>query len=210
MADTKTDRTAPAKRQVEVKKGIGVRDLVTVGIFTVIYFIVFFVCASTGIIPIMVFLFPLPLALISGIPNILFYTKTTKFGMVSIMGILLGLLSFLMGYGPLCIVIGAVCGIGADLILRAGKYKSWKHMIAAHCVFSEWIVGTMLPMWIMGNTYFEPYRASQGDAFVDQSAALLNVGMLAIVIVGIVIFAFIGAYLGRAVLKKHFKRAGIA
>lgn len=205
MASTPT----AAKREVVTKKGIGVRDLVTIGIFTVIYFVIFFLCASTGMIPIMVFLFPLPLALLSGISNMLFYTKTHTFGMVSLMGTLLGLLTFLMGYGPLCLVLGVVTGVIADLILKAGGYKSSKHAIAAHVVFSEWVVGTMLPMWIMGQAYFEPYRESQGDAYVEQSIALLSGGMLAVVVIGIAVCALIGAFIGRAMLRKHFERAGI-
>ena len=67
-----------------------IRDsLVTCAIFTVIYFIVFFACGMMGLIPIMAFLFPLPLALVSGISQMLFYTKVRSFGMVTIMGCLL-------------------------------------------------------------------------------------------------------------------------
>ena len=166
MNQTKTPDAK--KRQIDQKRGIGVRDLVTCAIFTVIYFIVFFACGMTGLIPIMAFLFPLPLALVSGISQMLFYTKVRSFGMVTIMGALLGLISFLMGYGPIGLCFGIVCGLIADLILRAGGYKSLKCSVASHCVFSLWVIGTMLPMWILGQAYFEPYRASQGDAFVNE------------------------------------------
>ena len=44
--------------------------------------------------------------------------------MVTIMGALLGLLAFLMGYGPIGLGSGIVFGLIADLILRAGAYKS--------------------------------------------------------------------------------------
>lgn len=208
MNQTKTPDAK--KRQIDQKRGIGVRDLVTCAIFTVIYFIVFFACGMTGLIPIMAFLFPLPLALVSGISQMLFYTKVRSFGMVTIMGALLGLISFLMGYGPIGLCFGIVCGLIADLILRAGGYKSLKCSVASHCVFSLWVIGTMLPMWILGQAYFEPYRASQGDAFVNESLAYLSGGMLVIVIVGIIVCALIGAAIGTKVLRKHFERAGIA
>lgn len=198
------------KRQIDKKSGIGVRDLVTCAIFTVIYFIIFFACGMTGLVPIMAFLFPLPLALVSGIPQMLFYTKVRSFGMVTIMGALLGLIAFLMGYGPIGLCLGVACGLVADLILRAGGYKSLKCSVASHCVFSLWVIGTMLPMWILGQAYFEPYRASQGDAFVNESLAYLSGGMLAIVVAGIVVCALVGAAIGTKVLRKHFERAGIA
>ena len=208
MNQTKTPDAK--KRQIDQKRGIGVRDLVTCAIFTVIYFIVFFACGMTGLIPIMAFLFPLPLALVSGISQMLFYTKVRSFGMVTIMGALLGLISFLMGYGPIGLCFGIVCGLIADLILRAGGYKSLKCSVASHCVFSLWVIVTMLPMWILGQAYFEPYRASQGDAFVNESLAYLSGGMLVIVVVGIIVCALIGAAIGTKVLRKHFERAGIA
>lgn len=208
MNQTKTPDAK--KRQIDQKRGIGVRDLVTCAIFTVIYFIVFFACGMTGLIPIMAFLFPLPLALVSGISQMLFYTKVRSFGMVTIMGALLGLISFLMGYGPIGLCFGIVCGLIADLILRAGGYKSLKCSVASHCVFSLWVIGTMLPMWILGQAYFEPYRVSQGDAFVNESLAYLSGGMLVIVVVGIIVCALIGAAIGTKVLRKHFERAGIA
>ena len=204
--------TAPRgeKRRIERKSGIGVRDLVTCAVFAVIYFIVFFACGMTGLIPIMAFLFPLPLALVSGISQMLFYTKMHAFGMVTVMGALMGLISFLMGYGPIGLGFGIVCGLAADLVLKAGTYKSVKCSVASHCVFSLWVIGTMLPMWILGQAYFEPYRASQGDAFVDEAMSLLSMGMLAVVVAGIVVCALIGALIGTKVLKKHFERAGIA
>ena len=89
MSQAKTP--SAEKRQIDKKSGIGVRDLVTCAVFTVIYVIIFFACGMTGFVPIMAFLFPLPLALVSGIPQMLFYTKVRSFGMVTIMGALLGL-----------------------------------------------------------------------------------------------------------------------
>lgn len=210
MEQMQTSTPRGVKRQIEQKKGIGVRDLVTCAIFAVIYFIIFFACGMTGFIPIMAFLFPLPLALLSGISQMLFYTKVHTFGMVTIECVLMGLISFLMGYGPIGLGFGIVCGLIADFILKAGTYKSTKCSVVSHCVFSLWVVGTMLPMWILGQAYFEPYRASQGDAFVNEAMALLSVGMLAIVVIGIVVCALIGAFIGTKVLKKHFERAGIA
>ena len=103
MAQVQTTKGAPrgAKREIEQKAGIGVRDLVTVAVFSVIYFIIFFACGCLGFVPVMAFLFPLPLALVSGIPQMLFYTKVRSFGMVTIMGALLGLLEQMNERGQL-------------------------------------------------------------------------------------------------------------
>lgn len=192
------------------KKKIGVRDLVNVGIFTVINFALFFVIAFTGFVPVMAVFYTVLLALVAGIPNILFFTKIDKFGLVTIMGTLLGLIFFLTGYGYYALITGAGCGLAADFIMKAGQYKSWKTMLPGYVLFSEWTIGTQLPMFIMGDAYVEMYRASQGDGFADTLAGLVEGYMVPVVILSIAIAAIIGAFLGRAILNKHFKRAGIA
>lgn len=192
------------------KKSIGVKDLVNVGIFTAIYFVLFFISGMSGLIPIMAVFYPVLLAFLGGIPCILFFTKTDKFGLVTIMGILMGVITFIMGYGPYAIVTGVLCGLVADLIMKAGEYKSWKHMLIGYCVFSEWVVGSELIMFIMKDAFLDGYRQTQGNDYADAVSALLDNYMIAIVIVAVIIGALVGAYLGKTVLKKHFKRAGIA
>ena len=115
---------------------IGVRDLVNVAIFTVIYFVIFYVCAMTGFVPVMAVFYPVLTAIIAGIPCILFYTKVKSFGLVTIMGVLLGLIFFLMGYGYYALITGIVFGLLADVIMKAGKYKSWKAMLAGLMQYS--------------------------------------------------------------------------
>lgn len=192
------------------KKRLGVKDLVNVGIFTAIYFVAFFISGMSGLIPVMTIFYPVLLAILAGIPCILFFTKTDKFGLVTIMGILLGIITFIMGYGPYAIATGVLCGLIADLIMKAGEYKSWKHMLLGYCVFSEWAVGSQLIMFLMKDAYIDNYRATQGDAYADAVSSLVSNYMIPVVIIAVAVGALIGAYLGRAVLKKHFKRAGIA
>ena len=192
------------------KKRIGIKDLVNVGIFTAIYFVMFFISGMTGLIPVITIFYPVLLAVLGGIPCILFFTKTDKFGLVTIMGILLGLITFIMGYGPYAIGTGVVCGLVADFVMRAGQYKSWKHMLIGYCVFSEWAVGSQLIMFIFKDAYLAGYIETQGQDYADAVSVLLKDYMIPVVIVAVAVGALIGAYLGKATLKKHFKRAGIA
>lgn len=194
---------------METKK-IGVKDLVNIGIFAVLYFIAFFIAGVTGFIPVMTVFYSVVLAVLGGIPCILFFTKTGKLGMVTILCLLMGIVTFVMGYGPYAIGTSLLCGLIADFILKAGNYKSWKHMLAAYCVFSEWVIGSQVIMFLYKDAYLDNYRASQGDAYVDAVSAVLKNYMIPVDIVCVIVGAVVGAYLGRAVLKKHFKRAGIA
>ena len=67
----------------------------------------------------------------------LFLTKTGKFGAATIMGTLVSALCFLMGQSWISVPFGIVFGFLADLIFKAGNYKSWKHTVLGYCVFTE-------------------------------------------------------------------------
>ena len=72
------------------------------------------------------------------------------------------------------------------------------------------MIGSMLPMWIMRDTFFEAYRSSGGtDEYISTLMSLTANWMLPVVIVLGIVGGVIGAYLGKAILKKHFVKAGI-
>ena len=78
---------------------LGAKDLINVGIFTAIYFVIFFACGMLGYIPIFMAALPLLIAVVGGIPFMLYLTKVNKFGMVTITGIIVSLLMFATGHG---------------------------------------------------------------------------------------------------------------
>lgn len=113
------------------KKKLNAKDFINIGIFTVIYFVMFFITGMLGYIPIFAVIIPMVLGILGGIPFMLFLTKTGKFGAATIMGTLVSVLCFLMGQSWISIPFGIVLGFLADLIFKAGEYKSWKHDLSA-------------------------------------------------------------------------------
>ncbi len=188
---------------------LNAKDLINIGIFTAIYFVLFFATGMIGYIPVMLIFLPLLCPFITGIPFMLFLTKVKTFGMVTIMGTILGLLMFISGHTWTILVLGALCGLAGDLILKSGGYKGWKTSVIGYVVFSEWIIGAMIPLFFMRDIYFAEMRSGYGDTYADTVMALTPSWVFAAMIVMIVVGATAGAYLGRSVLKKHFKRAGI-
>ncbi len=188
---------------------LNAKDLINVGIYTAIYIVIFFVVGMLNAIPVLYpFLYVL-IPLISGIPFMLFLTKTEKFGMVTIMSIICGLFWFLMGYTWTAIVGYVVFGIIADLVLRAGQYKSFKVDVIGYWLFSCGMIGCQAPMWIMADTYMEGVRQSMGDQYASELAHYMPSWMAFAAIAIVFVGAFLGALLGRKMLKKHFERAGI-
>lgn len=195
------------------EKKLNIKDLINVGLFTAVYFVIFLISTATSYVPIMIFAFSILSAFLAGIPMVLFFTRVKKFGMVTIMCALLAVIIFIMGYGPIGAGITLLCGVLTDLILKIGSWQSWKSILAAYIVFSLWAVGTLIPIVIMGDAYFEGFRDAMGDAYVNDALQVMHaVSGWLIPAVGALtaVAAVAGAFLGRAVLKKHFKRAGIA
>lgn len=57
------------------KKKLNAKDFINIGIFTVIYFVMFFITGMLGYIPIFAVIIPLVLGILGGIPFMLFLTK---------------------------------------------------------------------------------------------------------------------------------------
>lgn len=190
---------------------LSVKDLINIGLFSVIYFILFTIAGILGYIPIFVVVLPLVAGILGGIPFILFIIKEQKFGAVTLMGLITGLLTFLVGQTWMSILFGLVFALLGDLIMKSGDYKNWIKNVLGYCVFTLWTIGTMLPMWIMRDTFFEGYKENGGtDAYINAVMAFTPNYMVLVIVVLAIIGGLFGAWIGKAVLKKHFEKAGIA
>ncbi|QOX65986.1 MptD family putative ECF transporter S component [Anoxybacterium hadale] len=186
------------------------KDLINVGIFTAIYFVIFFVTGMVGYIPVMMLAIPFLCPLTAGVPFMLFLTRVRKFGMVTIMGILLAILMLVFGHPWPCIITGIVFPLAGDLILRNGNFKSWSSILLGYAVFSQWITGLMIPFYFMRETYFKSLRSGYGDTYADTLMAITPTWAFGVVVLAAAAGSVLGAYFGKSLLKKHFKRAGIA
>ena len=141
---------------------IGAKDLVTVGIYSAIYLVITCALAFLSLIPIMYPLMTIICPIAGGIPFMLFLTKTKKFGMITIMGILMGLVMLLTGMGYWSLITGAIAGLLADLVWKAGKYSSAKMSIVTNGVFSLWYIGNYMAVFVFREGYFQHAVESYG------------------------------------------------
>ena len=156
-------------------------------------------------------LLPVVCAVVVGIPFMLFLSKTHTFGMVTIMSVILGLFVFIMGRPWHVLLIAIAAGVVTDLLLKVKDYKSIKMAVVGSGVFSTWMMGMILPMFFgYREPYFESLREGYGDTFTDTLYKLTPDWMFCVLIVLCVVGGILGGLLGAAVLKKHFKKAGMA
>lgn len=192
-----------------MKQRIQAKDLINIGIFTAIMFVVCMGVAMLGYIPIFIPLLSVLVPLIGGIPFMLFLTKVKKFGMVTIMSILIGILIGLMGMGVWVIVVAPVSGILADFIFKSGGYASAKKSILGYGVFSIWVIGNFIPIVVTRDNYFNMLVSGYGREYAETLMKYIPDWSLIPLLAACFISGLLGALLGRALLKKHFVGAGI-
>ena len=186
------------------------KDLINIGLFTVLYFVLgCCVAIPIGFVPIFLPILGSLWTLITGIPFMLFAVRAKKFGMVTIMAVLSGLLMGLTGMGFWGILTGAVFGLLGDLIMKSGSYQSAKKTVLGYGVFSLWMVGTYIPMYFMVEQSRADFAKSFGDEYADKVMSVMPMWSIVLVIAGIFLCALLGGLIGKAVLKKHFAKAGI-
>lgn len=183
-------------------------DLMNIGIFGAIYFVILFVVAMLGMIPIFLPLLSVFVPIIGGIPFMLFLTKVKKTGMIFIMAIIMGLLMLFTGMGLWPLLTSFIAGLIAEAIFKSGNYRSAKKAVVAYGFFSLWIFGNYLPLFINPEQYFAQ-RASFGQAYADAVTKLMPSWMAVILFIACFVCGILGGLLGQKVLQKHFEKAGL-
>ena len=192
---------------------LNIPDLVTIGVFTAIYFVLVAVAtfASALLLPGVSNIFlPAIAALISGSVYMLLAAKLQKFGGITIMGLVMGLFFFVSGHFVLSFAANILFGLAADAVAALGKYKSKKLLLASYIVFSYGLTGPILPLWFMKDAYVAALQARGKDtAYIDALFAPINTGTFVVCLAAILVCAVIGGLFGQKMIKKHFAKAGI-
>lgn len=194
-----------------MKEKLQAKDLIHVGIFTAIMFVICMGVAMIGYIPIFIPLLTVIVPFVGGIPFMLFLTKVKKFGMVWIMAVIMGIIMAFGGMGYLAILTTIVFGFLAELVLKSGNYQSSKMGILCYGVFCMWLIGNYLPMFLGRDSYIAMLVDGYGQEYADTLMGYLSTPFLLLpLLAACFLFGIFGGLLGKSVLKKHFVRAGIA
>ena len=193
------------------KKGLKPKDFINIGIFTAIWFVVEFAFGILGYIhPYIVAAYVVMLPLAGAIPMMLFYTKVEKFGMLTIMSILIAIIMFVTGMGYLGAPLIIASGVVADLIAGSGGYKSFKKTIISYGVFCLWICANYFPVVITADSYRKNLiDGGYTTEYCDNLFRAINSKTIAVLLILCFVFGCVGAVIGKKVVKKHFEKAGI-
>ncbi len=191
--------------QADIRSTTVTRDLITVGVFTALYFVIMAVVGQLGaLVPIGQVLGPLYIPILCGIPFMLFLSRVQRFGLITAMGVIIGLLYLLTGQSVVATILGVVLGLVADLIAKAGSYRRWPVLLLAYAVFAEMSIGMVVPLFFQREAVIAGLSKRHDTSWVNQIVSLTPPWMFYVMIVMILVGAVIGGFLGRAVFRKHF------
>ena len=194
-------------KKVKRKDKLTVRDYITMALILVLIYIVNAAISIPMSLTIVGLFFTQAVcAFLWGTAFLLLYTKVNKKWTPLIFGIVLALMQ-VINFWPLSIFLFAG-GMAGEIIWRKMDRKKFKTM--ATCLtlqISSWYLGIVVPLILFANAaeiladeHVELYAELKEFA----SGPMFFVG-LAAVIAGCVA----GAFIGKLLIKKHFKKAGI-
>jgi len=185
------------------------RDFILIAVFGVLFFVVMLAFSlvfsmsahtmwfthSVGAIP-------------SGIIWMYLFSRVPKRGAIFIMGVLIGLLGFLMGMfwtGPLGIVVGSIIG---ELIMGIGGKRTPTKLIIAFAAFvlCFWI-GQISLIYLAGQSYVDMVVGSgMSLEYAQQLVDFVYGPLVFVAFCTTIIGSLIGGFLGKKLFKKHFEK----
>lgn len=191
-------------------KKLEVKDLINAGLFSILIAVFYWCGGMIGYLPILMPIVPFVGAMVSAPVFMLYSTKINKFGMVLILGVVVGGLFAISGHGVYVLPGTILVALIAEYILKSGNYKSVKKSRLAYTVFAVFAGFNLIPLYFARDAYVEQLLSSgYTKEFVNQMLSVLpSWSLIPIILLGC-LGGFIGATFGIKILEKHFKRANM-
>ena len=187
------------------------KDLVSIGIFTLLMLAVATIAPILGVIPGMYLLRTPVVALLCGPVYLLFVARVKKPFCITIMGLICAGIMGILSFGSVTMfLINLTCFILADIIAGFGKYKSMVFNSASYIVLGFWTFAQDGAFWYMKDFMIEFTRNSgMGEEWLISTLKLFTSTNLIIVLVITMIASIMSVVFSKMIFKKHFKKAGL-
>ncbi len=186
---------------------LNIRDFIVIGVIGAISIVLFMLIGTVmGSTPVGWLFMHSVLALPFGILYMLLYSKVPKKGVVLISGLIIALPQLMNNWLIPAIMAGIY--VINELIWDVGDRRRFSKMVVAFTILmSGWAIASFAPILLMKDSYIAQFgdRAAYFQEAYNALAGPVGIGVL----IAVIIASVVGAYLGRAVLRKHFQKAGI-
>lgn len=191
---------------------LGGRDFINLGIFTVIFIVLFMACIM--VMSMTIYTLPFGVALgsfVAASVYMLLRAKAPKTGAIILFGVLFGLVMFAMGSGWPILAAVIISSVIAELIARSGHYKSYTCEVIGYCVLMVGTaIGSYVPFIVMKDYYL---KVAEGNSingqFMSRLIEFISGPYLALALATTVVTAVLGTVLARVIFKKHLVKAGL-
>ena len=197
--------------QSSVNKGLTVKDLVTVGIFSAL----FLVFALVGGIffatnPVLTFYMPIGSALLCGPVYLLMMAKVRKRWAATLLGAVLCIIWFVTGMHWAMSLGYLITGVIADLVAGTGQYQSKKVNSLSYILLSLGDTGSYLVFFADPDGWAKTMLGNGTErSYIDTMRSTGTVWIMVVMLVGTILAAALSALIGCKMLKKQFEKAGI-
>lgn len=184
-----------------VNQKLKVKDIITVVLLSLINVVIYFASSLLYLTPITIVLMPVFFSLLEGIVYFIIGTKIKKCGVFLIYSVVRSILG---GYPPY-IFLYIVSGIIAEIILKKTGYGSANGLTVSYIINQILAaIGSTIYPYVIAAKAMEDNAVTDGrqDNIFAASEMLQSWGWIAL-LAGIVVAAFIGAMIGRRIVRKH-------
>ena len=194
-----------------IKKGLTVKDLVTIGIFTAL----FLVFALIGGIffapnPVLTFYMPVGSALLCGPVYLLMLAKVQKRFAATILGAILCIVWFVTGMHWAMALGYLIMGVVADLVAGTGQYQSKKINSLSYMLLSLGGTGSYLVFFANPDGWARTMLGNGTEqSYIDTMRQTGSVWIMLMMLVGTVLAAALSARIGCKMLRRQFEKSGI-
>ena len=187
------------------------KDVITIGIYSAIYFVMNFAAMMTGLIPLLWILLPGTVAILTGIPFLLMVVKVPKPGAVLIMGLITAFLYFVTGqFTVLILITMLIACVVSEAYRFITKYNlKFSNLVVAFILFGYGMAGSPLALFVYRESFLAQISETMSQEYVVAISSYITTPMLILLLVSPIAGGFFGALIAGGIFKKHFKKAGI-
>ncbi len=178
-----------------------IKDIITVVLLSLINVVIFFASSVLYATPITIILMPVFFALLEGVVYFIIGTKVKKPGAILIYSIVRAIMG---GYLPY-IILFILSGIIAELILWKTSYGNGKALTVSYIINQVFAAfgSTIIPYAIAAKAMADQAVSDGRQDNILAASEILQSWWSVALVAGVIVAAFIGAMIGRRIVKKH-------
>ena len=187
------------------------KDVIAIGIYSAIYFVMNFAAMITGFIPLFWILLAGTAAILTSIPFLLMAVKVPKPGAVLIMGFITAFLYFITGqFTVLILITMLIACVLSETCRYITKYAlKFRNLVVAFILFSYGMVGSPLALFVYRESFLAQISETMSRKYVVAISSYITTSMLILLLVSPIVGGLLGALIAKGIFKKHFEKAGI-